>query len=1577
MNNSRFTFFENFKKPISQLLIATLVFLDFPVLLGTKNVQAAVVDPSKWVNVLSTPDPILENLTIPANAYLKGMWSTTYTWPMVAVHATVLPDGKVFSYGTNAAGAFDGRTFDIWNPKLGLGTNSHNTSVINSAQDSFCSSATFLNNGNLLISGGNSIPGGFGTLGANTTSNIFNPVTKAITKASSNLALDRWYATMLTLPNGNPIILGGMQSFKEGMASNTNQSIAQGVVSMTPEIYENNAWRSLIGAYSRIAFGPDFNRTSYPRAWVAPNGLVFGISAEKMWYLDADAQQGNGAVVEVGNFKRAPSNTSPVNVGATNTAVMYDIGKILMIGGNGWTWSDGFVGSNMVTAVDINANDGMPVLTEQTPMTFPRRMANSIVLPTGDVVVLGGSQKQNNNGVDGVYAAEIWNPVTGNWTLGAEASVFRGYHGQATLLTNGTILSYGGGWPDVAPGLLAQVYYPPNLFKNSNNTSTLATRPVIHAISGLTYKATENIQLDMSNANKISQLVLVGVSNGTHAFNNGQRRIPLSFTQESIRLSAAIPNYNLTPPGYYQIVAIDENGVSSLGTIIGIGQEITPPSVTTTPYNPPNLSQNLTAPIINVNGTTSYTVTPTSGLTYSWSFGDGSPDTVFSANPTVSKSYDKAGVYVITLSAKDTNGLITRRTFLQAVATTKTSNAPTFSSAITYQKQSKNPAKIWVVNPDNDSVSVIDATSNSILATINVGNSPRSIAIAPDGRIWVTNKASATISIIDAISYEIVQTIQLPYASQPHGIAFSPNQNNAFVVLEATGELLKLNTESGLQEASVAVGINARHVSVNADTTLVLVSKFITPPLPGESTATIDSATKGGEVLAINPANMSILKTITLQHSDKPDTQTQGSGVPNYLSAAVISPDGKTAWVPSKQDNIKRGVLRNGLALNFQNTVRAISSKINLTTLNEDYAKRVDHDNSSLGSAAVYHPSGVYLFVALETSRQVAVVDAIGGFELFKFDVGRAPQGLTISEDGNTLYVQDFMDRSVSVIDLRKLVVNGELNVTLTNVVYSVRLEQEKLSPAVLLGKQLFYDAKDVRLSRDSYMSCASCHNDGNHDGRTWDLSGFGEGLRNTIALKGRAGMSHGFLHWSANFDEVQDFEKQIRDLAGGLGLMTDAQYNAGTRNQAMGDKKTGISNDLDLLAAYVASLNTFEKSPFTENNGALTTAALAGKQTFNQKRCVNCHTAPKLTNSENASTLKNIGSMNAASGKRLNATLSGIDVPTLMDAWKTAPYLHDGRAANLAEAVLAHSEVSINPSEMQNLVRYIQEINADDVSPPTNMPPIVALTSPVVNSTFTKGANITLSANASDEDGTITRVEFYDGATLVGSANSEPYSVTLTNAATGTHTISAKAFDNLGAQTTSIGHNILVNTTENPVTEIKTVENPPVITPSTIKITSPINNINYSSASAIPITVVDSLKVDKTNKLIKVEFYDGTTLIKTDKTKPYSFSWRKMAIGTHHLTAKAYYKKGNMITSDGINIYVHQVTKQPKLTVLPTSAVLCAKSGKTCTVSTGNVWFGYDKSWLTMPVTGPVNCNTLSFGNLSTKKAKQCWHVP
>jgi DNA-binding beta-propeller fold protein YncE len=292
------------------------------------------------------------------------------------------------------------------------------------------------------------------------------------------------------------------------------------------------------------------------------------------------------------------------------------------------------------------------------------------------------------------------------------------------------------------------------------------------------------------------------------------------------------------------------------------------------------------------------------------------------------------------------------------------------------------------------------------------------------------------------------------------------------MTLEATGQLLKLNPSSGNAISSLGVGPNPRHLSIAASSDKVLVSRFISPPLPGESTATVATESSGvpvGAEVVVASVAMAIERTIVLRHSDGADSSTQGSGLPNYLSAAVISPDGTSAWVPSKQDNVKRGTLRNALNLDFQNTVRAISSRIDLGALAEDLSARVDHDDSSLGSAAVFHPTGAYLFVALQTSRHVAVVDPMSKREIFRFSVGRAPDGLAISADGLRLYVANFMDRSLGVFDLTRLVNFGEMTAVPIADVASVAVE--RLTVQVLQGKRLFYDARDPRLARDGYLS--------------------------------------------------------------------------------------------------------------------------------------------------------------------------------------------------------------------------------------------------------------------------------------------------------------------------------------------------------------------------------------------------------------------------------------------------------------------------------------------------------------------------
>ncbi len=678
-------------------------------------------------------------------------------------------------------------------------------------------------------------------------------------------------------------------------------------------------------------------------------------------------------------------------------------------------------------------------------------------------------------------------------------------------------------------------------------------------------------------------------------------------------------------------------------------------------------------------------------LEYAWEFGDGSPVTPFSTSPSITHRYANPGLYTVTLSVRASDGHVTLLRFVQAITSAATAAAPVASSNIVLEARSGANARLWVVNPDNDTVSVFDAVSNAKQAEIAVGAAPRTLAVG-SGSVWVANRDGASLSVISTTTLAVTQTVPMPRASMPYGVAISPADGSAWVALEATGQLLRLDP-SGTVTGTLAVGPNPRQVSISGDGARVLVSRFITPALPGEATAAVQTEGRGGEVVVVNAGTLALQTTAVLAHSDKADNTLQGRGVPNYLGAAVISPDGTSAWVPSKQDNIKRGTLRDASNLDFQNTVRAISSRIDLATLSEDHAARVDHDNSSVASAATFHPSGAYLFVALETSRQVAVMDAYGKREVMRFDAGRTPQGVAISADGLKLFVSNFMDRNVTVHDLTRLVRFGEFIVTTTSTLPSVA--GERLTAQVLQGKRLFYDARDPRLARDSYMSCATCHRDGGSDGRVWDLTGLGEGLRNTIALRGRAGMGHGPLHWSSNFDEVQDFEGQIRALAQGTGLMTDAQYNTGTRSQPLGNAKAGVSADLDALAAYVASLNTFEPSPRRNADGTLTADAVAGRSVF-AAQCATCHSGSAFTNSV-PNGLQNVGTLKASSGMRLGGTLTGIDPPTLRDAWQTAPYLHDGSAATIGAAIAAHNNVALDATQLAQVTAFVAQIGSEE----------------------------------------------------------------------------------------------------------------------------------------------------------------------------------------------------------------------------------------------------------------------------------------
>lgn len=779
---------------------------------------------------------------------------------------------------------------------------------------------------------------------------------------------------------------------------------------------------------------------------------------------------------------------------------------------------------------------------------------------------------------------------------------------------------------------------------------------------------------------------------------------------------------------------------------------------------------------------------------FKWNFGDGTGDTTPSATRTISKTFSQPGRYQVTVMATDDSGASLAVVFVQAVYGALTAKPPTSSRPVAYEVRATGGDRVWNVNPDSNTVSAFITTTNAKSAEIAVGTQPVSIATSPDGRLWVVNKKSASLSIINPATSTVAATISLPRASQPHGLAFSPDGSAAWVALEATGQLLKLNVTTGATLGAVDVGLNPRHLSVTADSSKVLVSRFITPMITGENTAvvqtTVGGINQGGEVVVISTASLTKTKTIILQHSERPDAENAGRGIPNYLGPPVISPDGSAAWVPSKQDNVKRGVLRDTRQLTHDSTVRAIASRIIISTEAEDYASRLDFDDSAVPSNAVFDSTGVYLFVALEGSRQVAVVDAFARQVLFKISAGRAPQGLTLSPDNTKLYVHNFMDRTVTVHDLTSLINGGRpAGSDIPTIATWNTVAADGLSATVLKGKQFFYDALDSRISLQSYISCAACHNDGGHDGRTWDFTGMGEGLRNTTDLRGKSGVGQGPAHWTGNFDEIQDFEKQIRDLGRGTGLMTDAQFNTGTRSQSLGDPKAGVSPDLDALAAYVTSLTAAVPSPQRAGDGTLTTAAVAGKDVFRIANCASCHSGSGFTDSA-VNVLHNVGTIKPSSGQRLGAALTGFDTPTLRSIWNTAPYLHDGSAATLTAAVQAHQGIALGATDLANLVAYLGQVDDAETTAPAPAAPTITLGAPA---SATLPFAVTISASVAVTGLTTSDFTISNGTatSLTGSGTSWTLNVTPT--AAGVVTVSLPA--NTCVSISSIG-NVASNTT-------------------------------------------------------------------------------------------------------------------------------------------------------------------------------------
>ncbi|GAB4577547.1 MAG: hypothetical protein Fur0022_02780 [Anaerolineales bacterium] len=494
----------------------------------------------------------------------EGYWSDPIPLPVIPIHASLLPTGDVMIWDRGDYGYSYDRQPRLLNISTGQ--------VISTAEiyyELFCAGHAFLEDGRLFIAGGH-IADSTGEAHAS----IYNPFNDSW-EFIPDMNAGRWYPSAVTLANGDILVDAGYD--------------IPGIVARIPQVWEveTHAWRDLTGA--EHGGNPEYAHF-YPFLFQAPNSQVFVAGPQPMArYLDPT---GAGAWIDVAE--------NMFEYRMYGSAAMYDDGKVVMMGG--------FVPNIFIPTAStqvINLYDPNPVWRTVENMSSPRSQLNATLLPDGTVLATGGTSGPGfDNSLAAVLHAEIWDPVTEQWTDLASGSRYRGYHSTALLLPDGRVFVGGTGHADPigGPQYNYELYSPPYLFKGPRPTISNAPEVV-------TYGQVFNVSTP--NGAEIAKVTWLRLGSVTHAFNENQRINHLDFASVPGGLDITSPaDPNLAPPGHYMLFILNENGVPSVARIIQLTSD--PPNPHSTPTATPTPTSTAThTPTPTSTATPTATLTPT------------------------------------------------------------------------------------------------------------------------------------------------------------------------------------------------------------------------------------------------------------------------------------------------------------------------------------------------------------------------------------------------------------------------------------------------------------------------------------------------------------------------------------------------------------------------------------------------------------------------------------------------------------------------------------------------------------------------------------------------------------------------------------------------------------------------------------------------------------------------------------------------------------------------------------------------------------------------------------------------------
>jgi DNA-binding beta-propeller fold protein YncE len=571
------------------------------------------------------------------------------------------------------------------------------------------------------------------------------------------------------------------------------------------------------------------------------------------------------------------------------------------------------------------------------------------------------------------------------------------------------------------------------------------------------------------------------------------------------------------------------------------------------------------------------------------------------------------------------------------------SPAQSASSSLTV---SADDRLLLAVNPDSNSVTILHIPTKGKIVELPVGEDPRSVVVDDErGRAYVVSRGSSELAVVDLAKWAVTERRAVGY--RPMALALAPDGKLLAVAETGDDAVRLLDGDTLATRAIIATADHPSGLAFTPDSRRLLVTHL----LSGEVT-----------VIGLTPTPAVVARISTW------DNIAPAPGV-------LINRAGTRAYLPQTMAHGQ------GLNTQFDNSVFPKLSVLNLETLTHQLSEHISLPEKDtpvgLPWAALLARGGQELWVVHAASNDISVLDVSDPVRVRRtahVPVQDNPRGIAATSDGRWIFVNNTLAGTVSFIDAASY-----------TVVDSVPVTEIPLPPVLLNGKRLFHTSARRDVSQAAWMSCNTCHIEGEHDGRTWVLQYTGAvppGAKPVIRRNttGLLGMVETYpLRWSAEWNESADSEFSIRFEQFGPGLI------AGAMNPTLGPPNQGRSYDLDCLAAFIDSL----AAPVRKR--VPTAAQLRGKAIFDSPRtqCAECHPAPVYTDLK----VHDVGTADGE-GEWFGPK---IDTPTLRYLHHSAPYMHDGSAPGLREVLTSanrndrHGVTShLLPQEIEDLIAFL-----------------------------------------------------------------------------------------------------------------------------------------------------------------------------------------------------------------------------------------------------------------------------------------------